>query len=140
MLSIPKLAGYIKLTAGSEITASADLAGINHVIVLARCLATAAAQTCTLYVYGMDTNTSGTASTYLTTLWGTSQMVAQGDVGTTVLNYMASVNVASKGRYLLAHVKNGAVGTFAQLDILGFRRENMAQDVTTLGVTKFAQS
>jgi hypothetical protein len=136
----PKNLGFIKLTAGANITASADLSGVNDVLVMAECVATAASQTSTLYLYCMDTNTNGTASTYLTTVWGTTQMAAQGDVGTTALHYWASVNVAGKGRYLLAHVVNGSAGSSASLHVLGFRREDGAEDVTTLNVTKYARA
>ena len=136
----PKMCGYLKLTAGANLTASADLNGINDVLVMVEAVATAAAQTATLYVYQMDTNTSGTNSTYLTTVWGTSQMAAQSDLGTTPLHYWASINTAGKGRYLLAHVVNGSAGSSATIHILGFRRDNGAEDVTTLNVTKFARA
>ena len=136
----PKLLGKITLTAGANITASADLAGVNDVLVMVEAVATAAAQSCTVLISCMDTNTTATNSTYLTTVWGTSQMAAQADVGTTPLHYWASINTAAKGRYLLVNVVNSSSGGSARIDILGFRRENGAEDVTTLGVTKFARS
>ena len=137
MHNVPKRLGGITLTAGAEITASADLSGVNEVLVTWECKATAAAQTVTLYVYACDTNTSGTNSTYLTTLMGTSTIAAQSDLGTTNLYYRAMVNVAGKGRYLLAHAKNGAAGSFAGITIDGQRLNSGAVDATSAGVTKF---
>ena len=134
---IPKKIGGITLTAGSEITASADLAGVNEVLVTWEAKATVAAQTVTLYDYAMDTNASATNSTYLTTLMGTATIAAQSDVGTTNLWYRAQINVAGKGRYLLAHAKNGASGTFAGIIIDGTRLNSGAVDATSAGVTKF---
>jgi hypothetical protein len=140
MLSIPRRLGFIKSTAGANITASAELLGCDHVIVDFEVVATAAAQTCTVFVYQMDTNTSGTNSTYLTTISGTSQIAAQSDVGTTPLHYRVSISQAQiRGRYMLAHVVHGAAGSSARIAIEGYRSGDGATDVTTLGVTKFAQ-
>ena len=140
MHAAPKYLGGITLTAGANITASADLNGVNDVLVMVEAVATAASQSCTVLISQMDTNTTATNSTYLTTVWGTSQMAAQADVGTTPLHYWASINTAAKGRYLLVNVVNAATGGSASINILGFRRENGAQDVTTMNVTKFARS